>query len=230
LRDEVARELAAAGPVLTEIASKALLARYGVPLPPEALAASEDEAVAAAAKIGGAIALKVQSPDILHKSEAGAVMLGLSGEAARDGYRTVLARARAAYPNAKIDGVLVQAMARRGREMILGVTRDPDFGPMLMVGLGGIHVEVLKDVAFAPVPLGIDEALDLLDQLKGAALLDAVRGEPAADRDALARLMVALSRFAADHADAIAEIDLNPVIVHPAGEGLTIVDALIVKS
>jgi acyl-CoA synthetase (NDP forming) len=230
LRDEVARELAAAGPVLTEIASKALLARYGVPLPPEALAASEDEAVAAAAKIGGAIALKVQSPDILHKSEAGAVMLGLSGEAARDGYRTVLARARAAYPNAKIDGVLVQAMARRGREMILGVTRDPDFGPMLMVGLGGIHVEVLKDVAFAPVPLGIDEALDLLDQLKGAALLDAVRGEPAADRDALARLMVALSRFAADHADSIAEVDLNPVIVHPAGEGLTIVDALIVKS
>jgi acyl-CoA synthetase (NDP forming) len=230
VRDAVARELAAAGPVLTEVASKALLARYGVPLPPEALAAGEDEAVAAAGKIGGAVALKVQSPDILHKTEAGAVMLGLSGEAAvRDGYRTVLARAQAAYPNAEIDGILVQAMARRGREMILGVTRDPDFGPMLMVGLGGIHVEVLKDVAFAPVPLGIDEALDLLGQLKGAALLDAVRGEPAADRDALAKLMMALSRFAADHADSIAEIDLNPVIVHPAGEGLTIVDALIVK-
>jgi acyl-CoA synthetase (NDP forming) len=100
---------------------------------------------------------------------------------------------------------------------------------MLMVGLGGIHVEVLKDVAFAPVPLGAAEALDLLGQLKGAALLDGVRGEPAADRDALAELMVTLSRFAADHADRIAEIDLNPVIVHPAGEGLTIVDALIVK-
>ena len=147
----------------------------------------------------------------------------------RDGYRTVLARARAAHPNAKIDGVLVQAMARRGREIILGISRDPDFGPMLMVGLGGIHVEVLKDVAFAPVPLGTEEALDLIGQLKGAALLDAVRGEPAADCDALAQLMAVLSRFAADHADAIAEIDLNPVIVHPAGEGLTIVDALIVK-
>src|SRR5437763_8822965 len=230
LRDEVARGLAASGPVLTEVASKALLARYSVPLPQEALATSEAEAVAAAAKIGGAVALKVQSPDILHKTEAGAVMLRLSGEAAvHDGYRTVLARAQAAHPNAKIDGVLVQAMARRGREMILGVTRDPDFGPMLMVGLGGIHVEVLQDGAFAPVPLGIEDALDLLGQLKGAALLDAVRGEPAADRDALARLLVALSRFAADHADAIAEIDLNPVIVHPAGEGLTIVDALIVK-
>ena len=230
LREEVARGLADAGKVLTEIASKKLLARYGVPLPPEALAATEDEAVAAASKIGGAVALKVQSPDILHKTEAGAVILNLSGEAAvREGYRAVLARAKTAPSNANIDGVLVQAMARRGREMILGVTRDPDFGPMLMVGLGGIHVEVLKDVAFAPVPLGLDDALDLIAQLKGAALLKTLRGEPAADRDALAALMVALSRFAADHADQIAEIDLNPVIVHPAGEGLTIVDALIVK-
>src|SRR5437763_1402621 len=229
LRDEVTLALAAAGPVLTEVASKKLLARYGVPLPPEALATSEEEAIAAASRIGSAVALKAQSPDILHKTEAGAVMLGLSGDGAvREGYRTVLARAKAAYPNAKIDGVLVQAMAKRGREMILGVMRDPDFGPMLMVGLGGIHVEVLKDVAFAPVPLGAEDALDLIGQLKGAALLDAVRGEPAADRDALARLLVALSRFAADHADAIAEIDLNPVIVHAAGEGLTIVDALIV--
>jgi len=230
LRDEVARGLAAAGPVLTEVASKALLARYGVPLPAEALAASEAEAVAAAAKIGGPVALKVQSPDILHKTEAGAVMLGLNGEAAvRDGYRTVLGSAQTAHPSAKIDGVLVQAMARRGREIILGISRDPDFGPMLMVGVGGIHVEVLKDVAFAPVPLGAEEALDLIGQLRGAALLDAVRGEPAADRDALAQLMAALSRFAADHAEAIGEIDLNPVIVHPAGEGLTMVDALIVK-
>src|SRR5690242_10532722 len=230
VRDDVARAFAAVGPVLTELASKKLLARYGVSLPPEALATSESEAIAAAARVGGAVALKVQSPDILHKTETGAVMLGLSGEAAvREGYRTVLARAKAAYPNAQVNGVLVQAMARRGREMILGVTRDPDFGPMLMVGLGGIHVEVLRDVAFAPVPLGMDDALDLIGQLKGVALLDAVRGEPAADRDALARLMVALSRFAADHADAIAEIDLNPVIVHAAGEGLTIVDALIVK-
>jgi acyl-CoA synthetase (NDP forming) len=229
-REAVADALAKAGPVLTEFASKALLADYGVPLPPEALAASEAEAVAAAAKIGGAVALKVQSPDIMHKTEAGAVMLGLSDEAAvREGYRTVLARARAAHPNAKIDGVLVQAMARRGRDIILGISCDPDFGPMLMVGLGGIHVEVLKDVAFAPVPLGTEEAFDLLRQLKGAALLDGVRGEPAADRDAFAQLMVTLSRFAADHADSIAEIDLNPVIVHPAGEGLTVVDALIVK-
>src|SRR5438105_1113876 len=129
-REAVVDALAKAGPVLTEVASKALLAHYGVSAPPEALASSEAEAVAVAEKIGGAVALKVQSPDILHKTEAGAVMLGLSGEAAvREGYRTVLARAQAAHPEAQINGVLVQAMARRGHDIILGVSRDPDFGP-----------------------------------------------------------------------------------------------------
>ncbi len=132
-------------------------------------------------------------------------------------------------PPPAIDGVLVQRMAPPGVEIILGITRDPDFGPMLMVGLGGIHVEVLRDVAFAPVPIGTDEALSLLGELKGAALLDGVRGAPPADRAALAELIAALSRFAADHAEQIDEIDLNPVIVHPQGQGLTVVDALIVK-
>jgi acetate---CoA ligase (ADP-forming) len=140
-----------------------------------------------------------------------------------------LASVEAAHPDAAIHGVLVQAMARRGREIILGIMRDPTFGPMLMVGLGGIHVEVLRDVTFAPVPIDRHEALALLGQLKGAALLNGVRGEPPVDRVALAELMATLSRFAADHADLIEEIDLNPVIVHPQGQGLTVVDALIVK-
>ena len=230
LRDEAGGALAAAGPVLIEAEAKTLLARYGVPRPPEALVTGADEAVAAAARIGGPVALKVQSPDITHKTEAGAVALDLSGDSAvREAYRKVLAGATAAHPSAAIHGVLVQAMAPPGHEMILGVTRDPDFGPMLMVGLGGIHVEVLRDVVFAPVPIGREEALSLLGELKGAALLDGVRGAPAADRDALAGLIATLSRFAADHADLIEEIDLNPVIVHPPGQGLTVVDALIVK-
>ncbi|HEX5455455.1 MAG TPA: acetate--CoA ligase family protein [Stellaceae bacterium] len=227
---EVARALSVAGPVLTEYEAKRLLARYGVTSPPELLVRDEDAAVAAAARIGGAVALKVQSPDILHKTEAGAVALGLSGDqAVREGYRTVSAQARAAHPEARIEGVLVQAMAPRGVEMILGISRDPDFGPMLMAGLGGIHVEVLRDAVFTPVPIGAGEALALLDELRGAALLKGVRGAKPADRAALAELMAALSRFAADHADAIAEIDLNPVIVHPDGKGLSVVDALIVK-
>jgi acyl-CoA synthetase (NDP forming) len=231
VRDTVGKALRQSGKVLTEVAAKALLAAYGVKRVAEFLATSEDDAAEAASRIGGAVALKVQSPDILHKTEAGAVMLGLSDEAAvRGGYRAVLARSKAAVPGAAVDGVLVQAMAKRGQEMILGITRDPVFGPMLMVGLGGIHVEVLKDVAFAPVPLNADDALALIGELKGAALLDGVRGAKPADKQALAVLMAALSRFASDHADQIAEIDLNPVIVHAAGEGLSVVDALIVKT
>jgi acetate---CoA ligase (ADP-forming) len=230
IRDETARALAAAGRVLTENDAKALLGGYGIPRPPEALATSADEAVAAVIRIGGAVALKVQSPDITHKTEAGAVALGIEGDAAvREAYRNVLANAKAAHPDAAIEGVLVQRMASPGVEIILGITRDPVFGPMLMVGLGGIHVEVLRDVAFSPVPIGPDDALALLSELKGAALLDGVRSAAPADRAALSELIAALSRFAADHADAIEEIDLNPVIVHPKGQGLTIVDALIVK-
>ena len=231
VRDTVAKALAESGNILTEVQAKALLAAYGVKRVPEFLATGEDDASEAAMRIGGPVALKVQSPDIAHKTEVGAVLLSLTGDAAvRDGYRTVLARAKAAHPDARIDGVLVQAMARRGQEMILGITRDAVFGPMLMVGLGGIHVEVLKDVAFAPVPLDTEDALALLGELKGAALLDGVRGAKPADKAALAELMVALSRFAADHSDQIAEIDLNPVIVHEAGTGLSVVDALIVKA
>jgi acyl-CoA synthetase (NDP forming) len=234
IRQTVGTALVKSGRVLTEVQAKALLAAYGVKRVPEFLATGEDDASEAAMRIasgtGASVALKVQSPDIVHKTEAGAVLLGLSGDAAvREGYRTVLARAKAAHPSARIDGVLVQAMAARGQEMILGVTRDTTFGPMLMVGLGGIHVEVLKDVAFAPVPLDAEEALALIGELKGAALLDGVRGAKPADKEALAELMVALSRFAADHAELIAEIDLNPVIVHEAGHGLSVVDALIVK-
>ncbi len=230
VREQTARAFAAAGRGLTENSAKALLAAYGVPRPPEALATSADEAVAAATQIGGPVALKVQSPDITHKTEAGAVALGIAGDAAvREAYRKVLANAKVAHPNAAIEGVLIQRMAPPGVEIILGITRDPVFGPMLMVGLGGIHVEVLRDVAFSPVPIGPDDALALLDHLKGAALLDGVRGAPPADRAALSELITALSRFAADHAGQIDEIDLNPVIVHPEGQGLTIVDALIVK-
>jgi acetate---CoA ligase (ADP-forming) len=230
LREKAGRALAAAGPVLTEAEAKALLASYGVARPPEALVTNADDAVAAAARIGGPVALKVQSPDITHKTEAGAVALGAAGEAAvREAYQRVMASAKSAHPDACIQGVLVQAMAPPGCEMILGVTRDQTFGPMLMVGLGGIHVEVLRDTVFAPVPVNLEEALSLLGELRGAALLDGVRGAPPADRAALAELIAMLSRFVADHADLIEEIDLNPVIVHPQGQGLSVVDALIVK-
>src|SRR4029077_13184836 len=200
VRDEVRRSLAAAGRVLTEIEAKALLAQYGVPRPQEMLVTTVGEAVKAAARIGGPVALKIQSADITHKTEAGGIVLGVLGETAvREAYERVLASTKRAYPEAAVQGILVQAMAPPGREIILGITRDSTFGPMLMVGLGGIHVEVLRDIAFTPVPIGEQEALALLNQLKGAALLESIRGTPPADCAALAKLIAKLSGFAADH-------------------------------
>jgi len=223
--------LAQGGQTLTEYQSKQILKAYGVEIPEEILATDSSAAVDAAAAIGGPVALKVQSPDILHKTEAGAVALGLKGaDAVRDGYDKVLAKARAYEADAAIDGVLVQPMARSGREIILGVNRDDAFGPMLMVGLGGIYVEVMRDVVFAPAPVRAEEARAMLERLQGIALLHGVRGQPPADIDALVDLMVTVSWLADDWRDEIAEVDLNPVFVHPEGHGLSIVDGLIVKA
>ena len=226
----VARKLlAASGSILCEWQVRPLLAAYGIGGDAGQLVHSAAEAEAAARALTRPVALKVQSADIPHKTEAGAVALDISGAGARAACDRVLAAAKRHAPNARIDGVLVQPMAPPGREVILGVNRDPQWGPLLMVGLGGVLVEALGDVALAPVPLDHTAARALLGRLKGAQLLGAFRGSPAADTDALIELIVRLSHFAADHADEIAEIDLNPVIVHGKGQGVSIVDALIVK-
>jgi acyl-CoA synthetase (NDP forming) len=229
-RGKVHAQLAKAGRVLCEWQARPLLAAYGIGGNNIGeLAQSATAAIAAARKIGGALALKVQSADIPHKTEAGAVALNVAGEDVAATYEAVLASAQRYAPNARIDGVLVQPMAGAGREVILGINRDARWGPLLMVGLGGIAAEALGDVALAPVPLDNEAASRLLGSLKGAALFGPHRGAPPADTDALAELMVRLSHFAADHADDIAEIDLNPVIVHARGPGVSVVDALIVK-
>jgi acyl-CoA synthetase (NDP forming) len=223
--------LAAAGTALCEWEARPILACYGIGGNAiGTLAGSAGQAVTAARAIGGPVALKVQSPDILHKTEAGAVALNVvSAHDVRAAYERVLANARRRSPQARILGVLVQPMAPPGREIILGVKSDPTFGPLLMVGLGGVAVEVLKDVALAPVTLAPSDARAMLARLKGAALLDAHRGAPPADTGALVELMVRLGQFAGDHADTVAEIDLNPVLVHERGKGVSVVDALIVK-
>jgi acyl-CoA synthetase (NDP forming) len=223
-------KLAAGGKILCEYEAKPLLAAHGVLEADERLATTGEEALEIAEAIGGKVALKVQSPDILHKTEAGAVALNILGGAeARKAFEYLTVNARAFSPGADIRGVLIQPMANKGQEVILGINRDPSFGPMLMVGMGGVFVEIMKDVAFAPVPLTADDAHTLLNKLKGRKLLDGVRGEPPADVAALVELMVNLSHFAANFADEIQEIDLNPVLVHPKGDGVTVVDALIVK-
>jgi len=228
-KEQVRAKLAASGSVLCEWKARPLLAAYGLSKEAGTLAHSANEAAAIAKKFGCPVALKVQSADIPHKTEASAVALNVSADGARAAYERVLAAALSHSPQAQIDGVLVQSMAPPGREVILGVNRDASWGPLLMVGLGGVLVEALGDVALAPVPLDRAAATALLGRLKGAAILGPHRGAPAADTEALIDIIVRLSQFAADHADDIAEIDLNPVIVHAKGQGVSIVDALIVK-
>jgi acyl-CoA synthetase (NDP forming) len=216
--------------VICEYEAKNILAAYGIGASSNHLVANADEAIAAASKLGGKVALKIQSPDILHKTDIGGVALNLeTAEEIRTACGAMIENSRASFPDADLKGFLVEPMAARGIEVILGVNLDPKFGPMLMVGLGGIHVEVLEDVAFAPVPLTHAAAHNLLRNLRGARILDGVRASPASDIGALVDLMVELSHFAADHVDVIAEIDLNPVIVHREGNGVSVVDALIVK-
>jgi len=230
VREHVRAMLSEAGTVLCEWAARPLLAAYGIGATDFGqLVRSPAELEDVATCMIGKVALKVQSADIPHKTETGAIALNIIADDISAVYEQVLANAERLAPNARIDGVLVQPMAKPGREVILGVNRDARWGPLLMVGLGGTAVEVLGDVALAPVPFDQDAALRLIASLKGAPLLDAHRGIPPADVDALAELMVRLSHFAADCADDIAEIDLNPIIVHPAGEGVTVVDALIIK-
>src|SRR5580765_648229 len=211
------------GEVLCEYEAAPILAEYGIRFVESRLVASAQEAVAAAAALGRPVALKVQSPQIPHKTDAGAVALGVQGAGAIElAYETVLAGARR-VPGAQIRGVLVQAMAPPGVEMLLGIHRDATFGPMLTVALGGIHAEALHDAALAPVPVAREDARALLATLRGKALLEN------ADTEALVGAIVALSRFVADHGERIAALDLNPVIVHPAPGGVSAVDALIIK-
>jgi len=230
-RAAAAAALIAAGPLLCEWDARRVLGHYGIGEENVGkLARSAQEAEAAARALGVPVAVKVQSPDIPHKTEAGALALNLATPAdARAAYERVLAAAKHHKPDAQILGALVQPMAAPGREVILGITTDAQWGPMVMVGLGGVLVEALDDTALAPVPLDRDQARALIARLKGARVLDAFRGLPPADVDALADLIVRLSQFAFDHADEIAEIDLNPVLVHPQGKGITVVDALIVR-
>jgi acyl-CoA synthetase (NDP forming) len=214
---------------INEIEAKRVLASAGIPVVRELLAASEDEAVRCAAETGYPLVLKIASADIAHKSEIGGVLLGLSDEAqVREGFRTLMQRAHQHAPQARLDGVVVARMAKKGVETILGVHRDPVFGPVVMFGLGGVFVEAFKDVAFRIAPFGVAEARAMINEVKGRILLTGLRGQPPADEDALADAVSRLSVYAARYADAIESIDINPFVVLPRGEGAMALDALIV--
>jgi acyl-CoA synthetase (NDP forming) len=217
-------------PTLSEADSKALLRAASIALPDEVLVAERDALDAAIEQVGFPLVMKIQSPDIAHKSEVGGVRVGIAtkGEAF-SAYRDLLESARTHRPNAAIQGVLVCPMAKKGVEIIIGTLLDKTFGPMAMVGLGGVTTELFRDVVYRPAPVGVAEAEKMLDELKAAPLLRGFRGAPKADVAALAKLISELSVLAARSRDQVSEIELNPVLVHPIGQGVTIVDALVVK-
>ena len=223
------RLLVSGGGAMTERASKEVLACYGIPFLREELATTADEAVRIAERCGGEVALKIESVDIPHKTEAGGVRLYLrEPKAIRSAFAEILESAGRYAPEASLRGVLVQEMAPRGQEMILGVLRDPIFGPVVAVGLGGTHVELLQDIVHRVAPVGHGEAREMLKELRTAPLLNGYRGSPALDVEALCDLIVRISMLAGDF-DEITEIDLNPVVLFPNGCGLRVVDALIVQ-
>ena len=212
-----------------EASAKAALVQAGVPVLKEITAASRDAALAAAREIGFPLVLKIVSPDIAHKTEVGGVVVGVRSEAQlADEYDSLLARVAQKAPQARIAGVLVAQMAQGGVELILGTKKDPVFGPVVMVGLGGIFAEVLRDVALQIAPVTEAQATQMLRSLKAFPLLDGARGRGKADVAAAARAVAALSQFAARHVDAVAEIDINPLVVMDQGQGAFALDALLV--
>jgi len=225
----VANALGLGRPTLSESESKQLLAAWGVASAREYRATSADAAVAAAQQLGFPVAIKVDSPDILHKTEAGAVRLNL-GDAAhvRTAYAEILASAKAYAPQARIAGVSVQEMVGDGVEVIVGVSCDPQLGPVLLVGSGGVMVEVYNDVALRRCPVTHAEARAMIAEVKGAKLLQGFRGRPPADLAALADILVRVSHLAMHMEGHLAELEINPLMVLPSGRGAKAVDALVV--
>jgi acetyl-CoA synthetase (ADP-forming) len=206
---------------LAEHEAKQILAAYGLPVTREVLVGSRKEAAQAAAEIGYPVALKASSPEIPHKTERGLVRLGLADGAAVLAAYDAVAGAMEGVPG----GVLVQEMVAGSRELAIGLVRDPDFGPCVMFGLGGILTEALGDAVFRRAPLDLAGAHDMMDEIRGRRILEAGRGMPAADRGLLAQMIIGLGQIGLDH-PVVQEIDVNPVIL--AGAGPVAVDALIV--
>ena len=214
---------------LSEFDSKSLLRAAGIALPDEVLVTRREELDAAAARVGFPLVMKIQSRDIPHKSEVGGVRVNITtkGEAFA-AYLALLEGAQRQRPGADIQGVLVGPMAKKGVEIIVGTLQDVTFGAMIMVGFGGITTELFRDVVYRPAPVSAAEATAMLAELKAAPLLNGFRGAANADIAALAQLIAQISVLAAQYAGEISEIEINPVLVHPAGQGVTIVDALVV--
>jgi len=215
------------GEILGESHSKEALEKYGIPVTRQALATTPEEAVTQARNIGYPVALKIDSPDIPHKTEAGGLKLNLENDdQARGAFDEIIRSVKLYKPDARISGVSVQEMLPGGVEVIIGVTTDPVFGPTIMFGLGGIFVEVLKDVSFRIAPVSPGDARDMIEEIKGSALLKGVRGQPPVDVEAIAGAILKVSDMVTDYRDKIEELDINPLIVYP--KGIKVADAMLV--
>jgi acyl-CoA synthetase (NDP forming) len=210
---------------LSEVGARAYLAPLGIPSPDEHLATSAEEAVAWFEAPGTPVALKVQSPDLPHKTDVGGVRLDLrdSASVAR-GFGEIVEATRAARPDAAIEGVLVQRMAPPGVEAFVGARREPVLGALVVVGLGGLDVESVGDVAMRLAPVSLAEAHAMLAELRGSAVLRGTRGRPPADVDALAEAVVKISELAAELPPNVASVEINPLLVLPAGDGVLMLD------
>lgn len=212
--------------VLTELESKELLRSLGIPTTEMRLAASMEEAVAASREVGYPCVLKVSSPDITHKSDAGGVRVGLNNEdEVAEAYEAIMASCRAKFPTAVIEGVTVQNMAPPGLEVIVGMATDEQFGPVIMFGLGGVWVEVLEDVSFKLVPLTRTDTTKAVREIRASRLLDGFRGSEPVDRAALEDILLRVSDFV-DETPAVAEMDLNPIFAY--ADGAIAVDARVI--
>lgn len=214
----------------SESESQKVLSGYGVPVPSQMMITCEEDITKLANTVPFPVVMKISSPDILHKSDIGGVKLNIkSVEEAKTAYAEILANARANCPNARIEGVLACEMVGDGAEMIVGINNDATFGPMLLVGVGGVSVEVYKDVALSPCPVNHAEAKEMIESLKGYKLLTGFRGQAPRDIDALADLMVKVSVFASEKRNTLKEMDLNPVKVFETGKGCKALDAVLVE-
>ena len=214
--------------VLTEIEAKQILGDIGIPCTQTVLAPTKEKAVSIAEELGYPVVLKVSSVDISHKSDAGGVKVNLkNGGEVEEAFEAIMKSCRAYDSKANIEGVSVQPMARPGTEIIMGMIKDKSFGPVVMFGLGGIFVEVLKDVSFRIVPIDKEDAVQMMEEIQGKKLLGGYRGKEAADKETLQKMLVKLSDFV-DATPGIEEIDMNPVFAY--SEGAAVVDARIILS
>ena len=205
-----------------------LLEAYGLPVPRYGLARSPEEAVEIASHIGFPVVLKVVSPDIIHKSDVGGVVVNVrSEEQVVEAYTRIVENVKRRAPEARVYGILVQQMVPEGVEVIVGATRDPVFGPVVMFGLGGIFVEVLKDVSFRVVPLTEEDADEMIKEVKGYAVLKGVRGQPPRDIAALKKIVLGVAKLM-EELEEVRELDLNPVMSYPEGQGAAIADARVI--